>query len=571
MTFSRQTAALMFAGAGLLFVVTMLVTRALTQDEIVESEVVLITATRPPVTPATATTTASPTATAFIETATPTVLPVTATFIPSATTDLLTTSTPLPFPTATPFVTATQGILPSATPVILGQVQITSEVGGWLRGGPGTDYPIVGEVLAGSIYGVLAYQNRDGGLWYLIVLENGQTVWVSGDLATLTNGTTFEEIAQAATLPPTPLPTATVTVTPTRTPPTRADAYVSYGRDNLRLRSAPDDQANVLTLLPELESLTLRGRTPDEIWYNVFTTEGREGWVMAEFVTVNRSLETVPIVEFIPTATSPAVVSVAASGSACIAVVGDSMPYGDIVYKIPELGFMTVQMKPFSLILAEQVQSSGRNYSVIDRTVPAAMLSASSPKPYMQTESYRQLLQDRCAFTVITPWLNDLNLSRSDNATVHVAELVSFLQILRQANPEGQILLLGFYFGQPASFTPVYAGGYTADNVNGFNQRIFEACATGGAIAALGNITCLPVQDSLWAGGAGVFAGSMGRDTFYAGLHGAVPPESQPLLDDFWNKQPEGVIIGDGIHLSEQGKTLLAQLILAQFIAVFAP
>lgn len=550
MKFSRRLIALAAVGAALLFLTTAILTRVLVENDNIETEFVYVTATRKPTDVA-----VMPSATHTAETP-PTI--VTSTSLPTIPPSPLPTQT-LVQATATPQAFPTATILSASNTPPLQQVRIMSEVGGWLRGGPGVDYEVVGEVLPGSVYEVLGYQNREANLWYLIRLENGQPAWVSGQLASPVEGT--GEIAMVATIPPTPLPTSTITATPTATPPTNADAYVAYERDKLRLRSAPDRNAEVLDLLAELTPLTVRGRTADDIWLNVVTLDGQEGWVMAEFVTLNLPLGNVPIAQVIPTM-PPAV----ASAGACISVVGDSMPYGDIVYMIPDRGFMTVQMKPFSAILTSQL--AGRNITVVDRTAPATYISSNSQKPYMQTPAYQALLQDKCLFTVITPWINDLNLTRADSASVHVDDLVIFMSALNQANPNGKILLLGFYYGQPAEFTSKYATGYTSDNVNAFNQRLFEACAPGGRIAVLGNVTCQPLQDALWAGGSGVFSGAMQRDMLLASLHGAVPPEAQPLLDDFWNSQPQGAIVGDGIHLSEQGKTVLAQFVISQLMAI---
>src|SRR5690606_38040258 len=133
------------------------------------------------------------------------------------------------------------------------------------------------------------------------------------------------------TLPPTATVTASPTVTLTLTPPLGAAAYVSYGRGSLRLREAPNENAAVLTNLNELTPLSLLQRTADGVWYQVALADGRQGWVMAQFVTLNVPLDGVAIAAT-PTAN-------AANANHCISVVGDSIAYGHVLYQIPGYGY----------------------------------------------------------------------------------------------------------------------------------------------------------------------------------------------------------------------------------------
>lgn len=535
------------AGGLFLFASTAFFTRqAAVQEEV---EFIFITAT--PRRPATLIPTqAIPTETPAV------VLAEAVTFTPTVLPDTL---TPTPTPTLTLSPTATVTL----TPEPLHLVMITSEVGAFLRGGPGVDYPVVGEAPPGSVYKALAYHNRDDHLWYLVELPTGEQGWLSDMVALPAEGTRLEEIALAETLPPTALPTSTVTATVTSTPPLNADAYVSYERDQLRLRSAPNNEADVLTLLDELTPLTLRARTPDNVWYNVTTASGREGWVMAEFVTVNLPIENIPILQPTPTMDLPDV-------NECISIVGDSMPYGHIIYKIPGYGFSTVRATPFSVILANQLGAAGRTIPVLDRTVPAALLWDNGRIPYRKSPEYTQLLNDRCRFTVIVPFINDLSVGedRPDAVGAHMNDLVTLIQTLNQSNPDGKILILGFYYGTPAEFVWSYAKGYTVDNVNLFNQRLFEACAPGGMIGVLGNVTCAPIESMLWTVGSGAFAGEAQEAAIRESLYEPLPADGQPLFEAFWSLHPGEPIIGDGIHLSEQGKTALAQFVITQLIAI---
>lgn len=548
MRFSLKTGLLSLAGGAFLFVSAAFLTRELAVEN--EVEFVFITATPRP------------------QQAAPTLIPtqVIPTPIAALPTDLLTptqhliTDTPQP-PTLTPTVSPTSTA--THTPEPLHLVMITSEVGAFLRGGSGVDYEVVGEALPGSVYKALAYQNRDENRWYLVELPTGETGWVSALVALPAEGTQPEAIALAATMPPTPLPTSTVTPTSTSTPPLEADAYVSYERDKLRLRSAPNNEAEVLTLLAELTPLTLRARTQDNVWYNVMTANGREGWVMSQFVTVNLSLDGVPIIQPTPTVYRPNV-------NDCISVVGDSMPYGHIIYKIPGYGFSTVRATPFSVVLANQLGAAGRSLTVLDRTVPASLLWDNGRIPYRKSPEYAMLLNDRCRFTVVVPFLNDLSVGedRPDAVGAHMTDLATLVQTLNQVNPDGEILILGFYYGTPAEFVWSYAKGYTVESVNLFNQRLFEACAPGGTLGVFGNVTCAPIENVLWAVGNGAFAGEAQEETVRASLYEPLPADGLPLFEEYWMLHPDDPIIGDGIHLSEQGKITLAQFVITQLVAI---
>ncbi len=84
-------------------------------------------------------------------------------------------------------------------------VTITSE-GINLRGGPGTNYPIIGSARLGESYHVEAQASSGGQLWYLLTLSGGRSAWVFSTLVQLSPANAI--IAPDATIPPTPMPTA---------------------------------------------------------------------------------------------------------------------------------------------------------------------------------------------------------------------------------------------------------------------------------------------------------------------------------------------------------------------------
>lgn len=87
----------------------------------------------------------------------------------------------------------------------------------------------------------------------------------------------------------TPAPTATLTATPALT------GQVAEGRTGLRLRSAPDRNATILSNLNEFTELTIYERTSDNVWLRVDTENGQSGWIMTEFVELYVSLDAIPV------------------------------------------------------------------------------------------------------------------------------------------------------------------------------------------------------------------------------------------------------------------------------------
>lgn len=134
---------------------------------------------------------------------------------------------------------------------------------------------------------------------------------------TLTPSATFSPtpVIQATRPPDTPLPPPpTSPPVPTLSPspiqiPSRPDAQVAQGSGDLRLREQPQVADNVITLLDEFAPLEIIGRTSDDFWLQVRLQDGRQGWVMAQFLEVFISLEFVTnVVAPLPTPDRPRLV-----------------------------------------------------------------------------------------------------------------------------------------------------------------------------------------------------------------------------------------------------------------------
>jgi len=129
-----------------------------------------------------------------------------------------------------------QGILPTPTPAVAQPVatpsvcQATSTLNVNVRGGPGTNYPIIGSLLTGGALNVVGRNNVSS--WF-VVDYNGRQGWVASSVVLL--GGPCGSLAFVADPPtpvvpptepptPTPTPTSAVTSTPSATPTFTATA-----------------------------------------------------------------------------------------------------------------------------------------------------------------------------------------------------------------------------------------------------------------------------------------------------------------------------------------------------------
>jgi uncharacterized protein YraI len=91
--------------------------------------------------------------------------------------------------------------------------------------------------------------------------------------------------------PPTPVPTPTPIPQPEATVATKV----------LNVRSGPGTNYSRVKQVKEGERLKVTGRTGASDWLKIVTSDGKEGWVSAEFVTVNADLGPVAVAQAPPT------------------------------------------------------------------------------------------------------------------------------------------------------------------------------------------------------------------------------------------------------------------------------
>jgi len=120
-------------------------------------------------------------------------------------------------------------------------------------------------------------------------------------------------VEPTATAPPTattvatatPVPTATslptATQAPTNTPTSTPAVPEATARQAVNLRSGPDQDFDVIRLLPVGESMRLHGRTEQGAWVQVTTDDGATGWVFAQYLNKDtEAIEGLPVVTVPP-------------------------------------------------------------------------------------------------------------------------------------------------------------------------------------------------------------------------------------------------------------------------------
>lgn len=216
---------------------------------------------------------------------------------PIPTIDSGNTSTPEIFPTDIPTATSTfvplaseapidsqaAAIVVTATPLSI-RGSIASGTGGaYLRYYPGTAEEVSRIINEGAPLTIIG-RTADG-QWLRVVMDDGFVGWV------LASSVTTEESTDILSIDATPNNGGSSAIPNT----SGVEAVVQSGVEGLRLRATPGAGGTVVTILTELEPLTIIARTTDGRWLQVTTDDGDSGWVLAEYIDVYVDLEAKPV------------------------------------------------------------------------------------------------------------------------------------------------------------------------------------------------------------------------------------------------------------------------------------
>lgn len=359
---------------------------------------------------------------------------------------------------------------------------------------------------------------------------------------------TIEGTATARAAARLPAPTLAPTVEPmTSETASEAPAAELTVRIALDAPLLPDLTAGStpITTLPPGATLTVVGQSADGLWLQG-VSDGLSGWIARDVVNPVDLPED------------------------CISLTGDSVPGGQVVFEVPGHGFPVVQTQPISARMRQYLAEIGvDSLDIRDRSAGAshltAFVSGTSATQFRQSSAYTNLIADRCRWTVIMPWINDLVVLERPGVTDvpadHVRELTRLIDEINVNNPNGHVLVMDYYRMNAAAFRVGADNALLPENVGQFNAALQTACERGGAFDALGNVACLSTWD--------VFADYVNDEhlamfynstSFYSIVWGGFLGEQESAMFDVFFTQNAGAVVrADGVHLSEFGKSVVVQ------------
>ncbi|MBX3082376.1 MAG: hypothetical protein KF716_12140 [Anaerolineae bacterium] len=265
-----------------------------------------------------------------------------------------------------------------------------------------------------------------------------------------------------------------------------------------------------------------------------------------------------------PTPLIPTVSSAELNTQPCIAMVGDSVTAGTGVYEILGYGYAFIQAQPVSMFVEQQFSNVGKpEIRGVNRGAPNTGISSSNHPSYFVTNQYYALLQDNCRYTVIMPWMNDITpLMPAETASQRHAKVIGDLVKTIVANNQfGRVIVLNYWEGVVSDFAHrTWAAGYTTEDIAYYNSAIQASC-TGGALSQIPQVVCINSHDVFAGMGDTYVIKLTTHDELYALV--AEPPanNSKILLEAYFANNPNGQILGDGVHLTPAGKRRLAEFI----------
>jgi hypothetical protein len=255
-----------------------------------------------------------------------------------------------------------------------------------------------------------------------------------------------------------------------------------------------------------------------------------------------------------------------AAPNPCVGIASDSNGYGHVTFQLGADGDVgIVYVQPFWVILQDQLQAVGLgNLKVLDRSLSASGLTASEATNYLKSIPYGNLIRDRCRFDIVGPFLPDVaaGQAKPENYAYSLQVLVNGLV---DKNPGGTIFVLKFYQTDRAEFTVTNSGrGLTPERINAFNDKLTAMCSPDGSLGSLPQVVCVDTQP-VFDGMDTPYILSLTTQDKYRALFYRTTGFT-PRIEAFFRDNPNGQLIGDGIHLSLAGRIRLMQY-LAEWIS----
>jgi hypothetical protein len=344
------------------------------------------------------------------------------------------------------------------------------------------------------------------------------------------------QTATAFALLPTETPTATPTSTPTPTP------------------TATATRTPTATVTPTVTYTATTTQT-----YTPSATPTRTHTPTA---TQTATHTRTPTPTATPSATATPIPRLLLETQPCVALVGDSVTHGGVTYEVPGHGYIVALTDPLNVYMNQALSAVGlTGFTALDRGASHTGISSLNHPSYFRTTQYAQLLADNCRYTLIMPWLNDISpeLPIEQAARRHVRALAELIADIRTANPYGYIVVLDYYQGATSPFAArTWAFGFTAKNVEIYNAAITAAC-TEGALSSLPLVSCAPINAAFEGMGIEHVIGLTTRDSFERSIISPLRADARAWLASYFENEPNGLLLGDGVHLSMAGKDALAR------------
>jgi lysophospholipase L1-like esterase len=242
-----------------------------------------------------------------------------------------------------------------------------------------------------------------------------------------------------------------------------------------------------------------------------------------------------------------------------VGIASDSNGFGHVTFKVPEQPIPIITyLPPLAVPLRVHLDAAGLDWlEIADHSQSAAGLTVASSN-YLEGGQLGLLRQARCMLNIITPFYPDVAVGLSAPED-YIRNLTQVVRYLEDDIPEGHILVLNFYQTDRSDFTANNSGfGLTPERIEAFNAALAEACQPEGRFGGAPQVTCVDIRPYFESFDDTAYVlKETTRTEFEAALYRSTA--RTPQIQAYFEENPDGVIMGDGIHLSLAGRDALAR------------
>jgi lysophospholipase L1-like esterase len=249
-----------------------------------------------------------------------------------------------------------------------------------------------------------------------------------------------------------------------------------------------------------------------------------------------------------------------------VALASDSNGYGHVTFQLgPQGDVGIVYIRPYWVILREELDRVGlTNLTVFDGSLSAGGLTSSEATNYLRSIPYGNVINNHCRFVIVGPFIPDVAAGKATPEQYRI-QLARMVQALASSNPGGVIFVLNHYQTARAEFTEHNSGvGMRPERIAAFNEEVAAACKPDGSVGRISEAICVNSQELFEGMGSSYILGETTRAQYVAMVHRNTG--FRPRVEAFFSDNPTAKIIGDGIHLSLEGRVRLLRR-LAEWIS----